>query len=129
MGGGISEDFIFLPRVVYKDIILSKAIWNFSISDFYFFYDIKSNIDLKNHILSWRKSFRIPIKFTIKELYNKLLIDSDNIFLFKLFLNTIRNKEKIVLEEFIFDKKNSPVINENKEAFTNELIINFLRNE
>jgi regulatory protein YycH of two-component signal transduction system YycFG len=61
------------------------------------------------------------------------LIDSDNTLLvdfqteigIQLFLKSIQNKDKIILEEFLFTKEDRIVKNSKKEGFTNQFILSF----
>lgn len=124
--GAISEDFIFLPRIVYKNIILSKALWNFTIDDLTPLHSYSSDEELEEKIHSWRKKYRIPEQFALKDFDNKLFIDTKNIFMFKMFLNTVKNLKKIIIEETFYD--NELVIKDEKgNSFTNEIILNFYK--
>lgn len=124
--GSISEDFIFLPRIVYKNMILSKALWNLTNDDIKILYSYSSDEELEEKIYSWREKYRIPEQFALKDFDNKLFIDTKNNFIFKIFLNTVKNLKKIIIEETFYD---NPLLvkDENNNSFTNEIILNFYK--
>ncbi|WP_299618587.1 lantibiotic dehydratase family protein [uncultured Tenacibaculum sp.] len=122
----IAYRYSFLPRVVYKDLIISKAIWILSdniIQEFVIKYDntLKSIEDLK-------KKYNIPRYIQIKEGDNALLIDTIQHESIKLFINTIKNKKSVILEEFLHLNDNNAIINE-KENYANEHIFTFYNDQ
>lgn len=124
--GAVSDDFIFLPRVVYKNVILSKALWNLTKEDMKIFQSYSSNEELEEKIILWRKKYKIPEEFVLKDFDNKLYICTKNFFIFKMFLNTVKNLKKFVVEEVIY---NNPLLvkDKNNNSFTNEIILNFYK--
>ncbi|MCY0970811.1 lantibiotic dehydratase family protein [Chryseobacterium wangxinyae] len=124
--GPIAEGFIFLPRVVYKNVILSKATWNLRDEDLKLLYSYSSDRELNKKIHFWRKKNRIPLQFVLKEFDNKLFVNTQNVFIFKMFLNTVKNFKRITLEEII-DNKHLIVKDTNGNSFTNEIILSFYK--
>nr|WP_262480681.1 lantibiotic dehydratase family protein [Algibacter lectus] len=125
--GSIGEDFIFLPRVVYKNTILSKAIWNLTDVDLKELYLHNTDDNLKEKIYRWRKKFKVPKQFVLKEFDNKLFINTENTFLFKMFLSSVKGLKKIVLEETLINNTSLIVKDEDSKYYTNEIIINFYK--
>ena len=112
----------FLPRVLYKNIILSKARWYLDknrISTFLVCYD--DSLLLKERINKWQQIYTVPKYVFLSEGDNNLLIDLDNIETIKLLVSTIKNKEHCMLEEFLFS--DDTIVKRNEEVFTNEFII------
>jgi len=118
----VTEDHDFLPRVIYKNTILSKARWLLSkdtIKLFILQYDDKQQ--LLRLIEKWRINFKIPRYVQLVESDNTLLIDLENCENIRLLLNTVKNKEKCILKEFLFTE--DTVVKRGYERFTNECII------
>lgn len=125
--GVIGKDFKYLPRIVYKDIILSKAFWNISKDDLDFVLKNDDKKLLNEKILKFRTKNKIPFIAVIKDADNKLYIDFRNEILVDLFISIVKKHEKIILEEVLFSDSNLFVKNEKGELFTNEFIINFYK--
>lgn len=125
--GIIGKDFKYLPRVIYKDLILSKAYWNIPKEEVGYFSQIKNRGELANKIEEWRCKNRIPFVVAVKDLDNKLYIDFRNEIFVDLFLSSIKKNKDLVLEEVLFKDENLFVKNEDGETFTNEFIINFYK--
>lgn len=107
-------------------MILSKALWNLTNDDIKILYSYSSDEELEEKIYSWREKYRIPEQFALKDFDNKLFIDTKNNFIFKIFLNTVKNLKKIIIEETFYD---NPLLvkDENNNSFTNEIILNFYK--
>lgn len=120
----IAEKYNFLPRVIYKNIILSKAKWHLSQKKIQIF--IKNLSDSKNLlklINEWRMNYNIPKDVQLVEGDNMLLIDLENIDSIRLLLNRIKNKKESRIEEFFFSEDS--IIKQKGEKYTNECIFTF----
>lgn len=127
--GIMGKEFKYLPRVVYKDIILSKAYWNISEKDIEYLTELsRFGEEVHQRVNEWRDRNRVPSVVCIKDMDNKLYIDFNNELLLSLFLNEVKKHHQLILEEVIFDNNNLFVKNENGELFTNEFIVNFYKN-
>jgi hypothetical protein len=118
----------FLPRIVYKNLILSKATWSLNSKSLNLFYTA-SDTDLLRMISTWRIKYRIPSSVVLRDFDNKLYINFDNITLIKLFLHIVKNRGQFTLEEFIFSNENGFVFDEKGDMFTNEFIFSFYKNK
>ncbi|PXY43248.1 lantibiotic dehydratase family protein [Flavobacterium hydrophilum] len=125
--GVTGQEFKYLPRVIYRGLVLSKAYWNIGEKEINELVSMSKESDYTNKIESWRIQNNIPLKVVIKDTDNKLYIDFNNELFLKIFFNTIKNSQKIILEEVLFTDKNVFVRNEKGECFTNEFIINFYK--
>lgn len=105
---GVLEDMEFLPRVEYKDIILSEARWRLKNGDY--------SIDKFNSILQTKK---IPRYCTYKENDNVLLLDTHN-YLSKNFLILKLKNQDILLYETFIDKT---FIKKGNSNYMGEIII------
>jgi class I lanthipeptide synthase len=120
------DEYSFLPRIEYNDIILSLASW------YILKESIKPIIDAINHVdklikivKRWRDKLKIPQYIILVEGDNELLINLKNITSIKMFLTTIKNKSKFKFSEFIFDRGVTKDIT--KEEYTNQMIVSFYK--
>ncbi|KIA95640.1 MULTISPECIES: lantibiotic dehydratase family protein [unclassified Flavobacterium] len=114
------KDKDFLPRVVYKNIIISLGEWKIR----------KADLTKMRTIDSVKDYFRlkkIPNKVLLADGDNELLINLENDLYIEMFISIIKRRDSIVLKEFLFDTNNSAV-KRNNYSFTNELIFSFYKN-
>jgi hypothetical protein len=124
----LANDHPFLPRVVYKETILSKAKWylrKLEIKALMTHYD--NEVLLFSAIEKWRKLFKVPKYVQLIEGDNALLIDLEHFNSIQLLLASIKNKKQCVLEEFLFT--DGTIVNRKSERFTNECIITLYKKE
>lgn len=110
----------YLPRVMYKNIIFSLATWKISKKEL-------NNIKDKETLNKWLFEKNIPEKVTISDLDNNLMIDFKNELSCKMFISIIKNREYLILKEFLYNK-NKSLINRDGEGFSNEFVLSFYKN-
>ncbi|CAI2769220.1 lantibiotic dehydratase family protein [Flavobacterium collinsii] len=123
--GVLRNHYIYFPRIVYRDIILSKAKWIVAKEEIMHFSKI-NDIQLTNEFLKWRSQRNIPRYVNWVNYDHALLFDFETQIGVELFLNSVKNKEKITLEEFLFTKK-SVVQNQNTDGYCNQFILSFYK--
>lgn len=111
------HDEPFLPRVTYKNIILSPCRWNIQTSFFRAAELYKNIVDFYSKI----KELNLPDKFLIIQGDNELYIDIKCELGIKTFLQFCNKNEKITLEEFLFNSDNG------LDGYANEVIIPFVQ--
>jgi hypothetical protein len=111
----------YLPRVEYKNLILSKARWLIRVSDFDVIF---KNDDILPEIEKWRLKLKMPVLVDFVERDNRLLINLNNKDSILMLYNTIKKRGSFILEEFLFknDEKNK------KEFFCNQYVVSFYKN-
>ncbi|MCD0474027.1 lantibiotic dehydratase family protein [Flavobacterium sp. EDS] len=114
------KDKDFLPRVVYKNIIISLGEWKIRKADLTKMTSIDS-------VKDYFKLKKIPNKVLLADGDNELLINLENDLYIEMFVSIIKRRDSIVLKEFLFDTNNSAV-KRNSYSFTNELIFSFYKN-
>lgn len=103
--GDLKNIYQFLPRVEYKNIILSKASWKIAekeIAKFIVLIDNKE--ELLTSIRDWRSKKQIPQWIQWVKFDNKLTINLENYDLLKMFIDSVRYEKSIVIDEFLFDE-------------------------
>jgi len=112
-----------LPRVCYKNIILERASWIISLTDFENLSDsIESEV---NHVNKIRADLNIPKRVLYGEKDNEILIDFDSISGVRLFIQFLKKHKTLRLSEFLFESKNCFVKDISGNSFVNEIIIPF----
>jgi len=122
--GNLTNEFPFLPRVMYNNIILSPAQWNLKISEIKKIFNENDNIQLLENIKSWRIENKIPHHVLLSEGDNDLFIDLEVEVFIKMFWNTIKNREVVRLKEFLFNPE-KPLVTGPDGCHTNEIIFIF----
>ena len=117
--GDILTNEHYLPRVIYKNIIFSLAIWRVTKSEL---RKINTNEELSN----WLKNRAIPSRVTISDLDNNLFIDFENELSCKMFLSIIKTRDYIILKEYLFNEKKAFIKKEEK-GIANEFVLSFYK--
>lgn len=123
----LQEEYEYLPRVEYDNIILSEACWfisNESIKNV--LEQINDEIKLFKSINEWRNKFKIPQYVLLIEGDNELLVNLNNLTCIKMFLDTIKNKNKFKITEFLY-AEDSIVKNVKGESYTNQVVVSFYK--
>lgn len=110
----------FLPRVCYKQVILSRAKWN-----------ISGGVQYKNFprneqcaLSDFRIKHKLPRTLVLAEGDNELLIDFDSPIAVNIFFDRL-SKGSVILYEFLYSEYQSPVKDNKEDRYANEVIIPF----
>ncbi|WP_282086556.1 lantibiotic dehydratase family protein [Aquimarina algiphila] len=117
--GNAKQGRDFLPRLKYKNIILSPAKWIIKKEEILKISQLKD-------LSKWRKEKNIPQKILLVDSDNELLIDLEHSLTINMFLFTIKKRSQIIIKEYLFDEQNS-LVRRNNEVFTNELFFSFIK--
>jgi hypothetical protein len=113
----------FLPRVVYKNIILSKARWRVLSETF---KDIIKSDDITT-MKKWMATHKVPKWVTLVEGDNTLLLNLLNKECLELLGQHCKTHKTFILEEFLFTE--DQIVKQNEKGFTNQCIISFYNEE
>ncbi|MGG8497425.1 lantibiotic dehydratase family protein [Tenacibaculum sp. TC6] len=120
----LQGNYPFLPRVIYKNIILHKARWYVEREEV---QEIINNYDYDDKLLNmvslWKEKRNLPKLVQLKEGDNKLLINLKNIDTVRLLLQQIKSKKGLFLEEFLMEK--TAMVKRNDERFANQFVFLF----
>lgn len=120
--GAISSFENYFPRVIYKDVILSPAIWNFDEEE----YKNYLNAFKENEFDKWINSWKLPQCVQVVQGDNTLFIDFNEKYSVQLFHELFNKHKSITLKEFQFEPGTGIVYGPNKEIFTNEFIASMI---
>ncbi|WP_177177173.1 lantibiotic dehydratase family protein [Flavobacterium urocaniciphilum] len=117
--GFLENHYDYFPRVVYAEVILSKAKWIIDFDELNLFL----KLDFEKFTV-WKNQKRIPQFVNLVNGDNTLLLDLNVEIGLKLLLNSIKPHSKIILEEFLF-KDNSVVKDAHSNSFANQFILSY----
>lgn len=117
----VFQDYEYLPRVKYKNIILSLAQWLVRKEEM-------NKIRTQKEVLTLMQKRNIPSLVLLIEGDNELLINFKNEISCNMFITQTKNKEKILLKEFLYSFNRS-LVRQDLKPFTNEIIFSFYKNE
>jgi lantibiotic biosynthesis protein len=119
---------VFSPRLIYKNVILSLATWKFKKEDLIEVTTCKSDI-LLHALQEFCTKWKLPNRFVLADYDNELLVNITNSLSVQIFIDAIKNRDKIELKEFFYDDKNSIIKNNVGQGFTNQFITSFINEE
>jgi len=104
--GDLKKIYRFLPRIKYKNIILSKALWKIKEDDINLLIPLMNNKDeFLSALKTWRHKRQMPNWIQWAQSDNILVLNLENYTCAKLFLATIQGKKTITVEEFLYHEK------------------------
>ena len=123
-----AQQLDYLPRVIYKNCILSQARWLVHEKEIKTFKGIQNNNELLLKVKDWQLARSIPDIALLSDGDNELYIDMNNPLSIRAWLSIIKKRSVFRLEEFLFDPKTA-VVHGPEGVFTNEFIFAFYRND
>ncbi|MCD2258057.1 lantibiotic dehydratase family protein [Psychroserpens luteolus] len=122
--GPLSENYEFLPRVEYNNLILHEATW----------YIKKNRIDtllknendddkLKEAVNQLRFKLNIPKYVLLADGDNQLLVNFENLTSVKMLLNLVNKRTEFQLKEFLSVNNNR--VKQDTQYCTNQIIVSF----
>jgi lantibiotic biosynthesis protein len=118
--GSLAARFHFLPRVTYKNIILSAATWRFSQKYYKHIIDDNTNA-LAEKINAFRNQWQLPALVVLAEGDNELLINLEDHLSIDMLKDAIRNKPGIELKEFLLPHETA-VTDRHRKNYCNQFV-------
>jgi hypothetical protein len=118
----------YLPRVVYKNCILSQACWLVHEKEIKAFTGMQNDNELLLKVKDWQIGRNIPDRALFADGDNKLYIDMNNPLSIRAWLSVVKKRSVFRLEEFLFDPETA-VVRGPEGVFTNEFIFAFYRKD
>ena len=121
-----AQQLDYLPRVVYKNCILSQARWTVRGKEIKDFTGEKNDDVLLIKIKEWRDKRNIPEVVLLADGDNELYVDLNNPLSIRAWLSVVKKRVFFKLEEFLFNP-DTAVVRGPEGVFTNEFIFAFYR--
>ena len=115
--GQLENNFNFLPKVKYKNTILSPAIWIYRKDE------IPTHVrESDQKLLEWFNEKNIPDKVFLDDGDKGLLLNLKNKFCRDIFLSTLEKENKIKLSEWLYEDKDCVVTDASCQFYKPEFI-------
>jgi len=125
--GNLANEYDFLPRITYKNVILSLAKWKIDVKEFSTLHDNKEIESKFSNIRKWRSEKQIPRYVTLADGDNELLIDFESNLSIEMLYSVVKKRNTFQLQEFLFNANNLVVKDEMGNGYTNEFIFSFYK--
>lgn len=126
--GFLKNELSYVPRIRYKNTILSPAIWNIKIDDIKHLMSIKEDEKLLYYTTIWREKNKISKYSSLSDMDDhELFIDWENTNSIRAFLSTVKNRTDFRLIEFLYDEKEAVIKDENGSGYLNECIVTLFK--
>ena len=128
--GFLQDELSFVPRIRYKNTILSSATWTIKVDEIKHLISIKEDESLLYHTNIWKEKKNIlNYSFLLdSDSDNKLFIDWGNIISLHAFFSVVKNRASFRLIEFLYNEKDAVIRDENGNGYLNECIVTFIKN-
>lgn len=117
--------FSCLPRVRYKNTILSPALWTIRIEELNPYFSIKKEEEMITKISEWRKKIDMPRYVLLSDGDNELFVDWKNPVSVRSLFSIIKKRSLVKFYEFLFDADKAVVKDDKGDAYLNECIVCF----
>jgi hypothetical protein len=124
--GSIANEHNWLPRVKYKNVILSPARWIIKRDEIKSLMEIHNNIDLVEAVGQWRQILRMPEYVVLDDGDNELFVDMGNSLSIRTLLSLTKKRNNFKLEEFLY-KADKAIVKGDEGVFTNEILLSFYK--
>lgn len=122
---GMLNEFKFLPRIKYRNIILAKARWIIDVKDLVDKPN-QSQTDFNTSIEKYKASQKLPRWVVLSQGDNQLPLDLTNDLSLKILKQELTRNKRIVVEECLYNENNL-VVTGPEGGFTNEVIIPWIK--
>jgi lantibiotic biosynthesis protein len=126
--GSITYMLRYLPRVQYKNVILSPGTWRLLGSDYAELVKDNNTASASRLIHDFVQKWHLPKLVVLAEGDNELLIDFENETSVTIFLETIKKRPGIEMREFLAPQGNT-VTNTRNQLYNNQVVATLIKTE
>lgn len=128
--GELLEKNNFLPRVIYKNFIFSKARWRITKKEIEpLLYHIEHTKNLMTEIVLWRSKLQMPLYVQLIDGDNTLLVNMNHSISVGMLLHSVKNRDQFVLEEFLGTEIEEGLVKNKKQTYVNQFVFSFYNEE
>jgi len=127
--GYLNNELNFLPRVQYKNTILSLATWKIKTEEMKQLFILKDDEKLLIETKKWREKYPLPEKMLLPDEGNALLIEWEKAKSIRALFSIIKTRKMITLTEFLYNPEKSVVRDKDGHPYPNECFAVFYKNK
>ena len=121
---GLFNEFLYLPRISYKNVILSLARWHIKPDDLKQIIENKEYTVTMEALRQWRERIGIPRFVVLPDGDNELFTDTQSLTCLRMLYSVVKKRPQFTLREFPFELESAILKNETG-IFTNEFLFTF----
>ena len=118
--GSYASHSVFLPRVIYKDVIISVKTWHFKTKQI---EELKKAIIDQELLALFMNTYKLPQYILLVQGDNELLINLHNHTSLNMLLSIIGKKSESTFKEFLH--LNNGIVTNGEETYTNQFVFSF----
>ncbi|MDR1345349.1 MAG: lantibiotic dehydratase family protein [Bacteroidales bacterium] len=126
----LTDSYAFLPRVSYKNVILSLARWTIKTDELKKMFENEAMVKTEHApslLQKWRSETLMPRYVVLPDGDNELFVDMDNLWSITLLLDVVKKRPQFYLEEFPHNMDNLLVSDIQGNKYVNECIFGFYK--
>lgn len=120
--GVLEREFVFLPRVVYKGVIIKRARWYFKIKHFAKIMHCKTEKDSLVQLQYFITQYKLPSRFLFCEGDNELMIDTNIYVALETFIDLLKKNTEVYIKEYLEEEVNPLIKDLANGAYSNECL-------
>ena len=120
-------DFQFIPRIIFKNMILSPKFWGIFKSDIEYFYLEKDQSKLVSLLDIWRKKIKMPDEIYLVNQAGDLYFNFKYEVSINAFIKAVKNKDRFLIKEFFYDDHKSMIRDASGQEYAHELIVSLYK--
>lgn len=124
--GLLAGECNYLPRVRFKNIILSPATWVIQKDDIKPALDAKDDEKMFTEFQKVRENFKIPSYILLEDGDNELFLNLDNLLCVKTLFSLVKNRNSFKLQEFLFNPEKN-LAKGQEGNYTNQTVVCFYK--
>ena len=125
---GLFNEFPYLPRIVYKNTILSLARWLVKPSEIKQIVEGKDMEATDERFKQWKACIGIPRFVVIPDGDNELFIDTESLISLRMLYSVVKKRPIFTLQEFPFDMEHT-ILKNDTGVFANEFLFTFYKKQ
>ena len=123
--GPLAARYKFLPRVVYKNVILHPATWQLTAADLAPL-KVAKEADFFRAFQDFCTTWKLPRRWVLADGDNELFVDSEQPLTVEAWWDLAKRREELVIKEF-FAPAEGAVVNERGEAHAHQLVASWIK--
>ncbi|MDR2586498.1 MAG: lantibiotic dehydratase family protein [Prevotellaceae bacterium] len=120
------NEYSYLPRISYKNFILSLARWIIKPDELKKIVEQKEMAETVDALRQWKKSTGIPRFVVLPDGDNELFTDTESLTSIRMLYSVVKKRTQFTLKEFPFDMENA-ILKNGSDVYTNEWLFTFYK--